>query len=123
VLPKLDLVYSTLGTPGQYIPLLPPSPSDPSLRPTLIEIATSAGSRLAAQNWGLHLPFYGRWVLDLAKWWLTPRVPEGVRWWAHNTSLVPGELQALADVAGRGGCTPLVGKGTWACRPAQWESD
>ncbi|KZT60198.1 GroES-like protein [Calocera cornea HHB12733] len=108
VIPKrsLDVVFSTLGTPGQWIPYLAPQRPVPSL----IEITTSPGTAVIEQNWGVKFPWYGRLLFNVATWWMRPRVPEGVQWVPHNTLMVQKELETLVQEAAEGHLTPLVGK-------------
>ncbi|KZP00096.1 GroES-like protein [Calocera viscosa TUFC12733] len=108
VVPKasLDVVYSTLGTPGQWVPYL--APQRPV--PTLIEITISSGAAALQENWGLTFPWYARWLFDFAAWWKRPRVPEGVQFVAHNTRMLHKDLQAVADEAAAGQLKPLIGR-------------
>ncbi|KZP00090.1 GroES-like protein [Calocera viscosa TUFC12733] len=108
VVPKasLDVVYSTLGTPGQWAPYLAPQRPVPSL----IEIATSPGTAVVQENWGVIFPWYARWLFDAVAWYARPRVPKGVQFVAHNTRMLHKDLQAVADEAAGGRLKPLIGR-------------
>jgi len=110
VVPKssLDLVFSTIGAPGPWMPyLVLQRPT-----PTLIEITTSPGSAIleSEAHWGVRLPWYTRIIFDLSAWWMRPNLPRGVKFVAHNTAFVQRDLEAVASEAGKGHLTPLVGK-------------
>ncbi|KZP00095.1 GroES-like protein [Calocera viscosa TUFC12733] len=106
VIPKgsLDVVFSTIGTPGPWMPYL----ARERPVPTLIEITTSPGSAVIQENWGLQLPWHARWLFDATAWWFRPRVPEGVKYLAHNTKIRLEDLKAVVREAAEGRLKPLV---------------
>ncbi|KZT60199.1 GroES-like protein [Calocera cornea HHB12733] len=106
VVPKhsLDVVFSTLSSPGQWTAYL--APQRPV--PTLIEITTSPGSAVMEETWGIKFPWYGRLLFDVAEWWMRPRMPKGVKFIAHST--LQRDVELLAEEAAKGHVRPLVGR-------------
>ncbi|EJU06496.1 hypothetical protein DACRYDRAFT_103443, partial [Dacryopinax primogenitus] len=102
---SLDLVFSTLGTPGQWTAHL--ATQRPT--PTLIEITTVTNATGLEANWGTKFPWYARLLIDFAAWYLHPRVPKGVKFVAHNTAFLPQDLAAMVKEAEEGRLNPLIG--------------
>jgi len=103
---SLDVVFSTLGTPGQWLPQL--AVQRPT--PTLIETTASPGSAIVESNWMVRLPWYTKLIFDAGAWWMRPRVPKGVTFLAHITTFGQRDLEEVAREAGEGRLKPLVGK-------------
>jgi len=102
----LDLVFDTLGRPARWLPYL--NTSHPS--PTLVEITTVPAVSVLESSWGVRFPWYIRPLLHAAAWFLTPRVPEGVKYVAHNTQLEGKQLREVMAIAERGELRPMVAK-------------
>ncbi|EJU06507.1 GroES-like protein [Dacryopinax primogenitus] len=103
---SVDLVFSTIGAPAQWTPLL--ATQRPT--PTLIEITTVPGAPGMEASWGLTLPWYARCMVNTAAVLIRPRNPKGSKYVAQYTAYIHRDLEVLNKEAAEGRLKVMTGR-------------